>query len=235
MVESSFINLCDSSNEDGSSLPNMVVPFSVNSQLVEKQPLHLDVPQVIPFTRVVDSLKSMSLTLHASFKLKSLNYDTITIEFVNCFPTKFNGDSLFELPHVRHPLGHSAQLQGMDRKYNGHAWYKLQTNNINNVFGLGFQMTKCLGHLYCQNDSCLLFQQSSSCNEVSWIGDYSQPSIVKQCLMKSLIYTISYKFCNSSPTCLQTCSCIMLFTNFQIFQKPQSTWAPIPSNYRRDV
>jgi hypothetical protein len=146
MVESSFINLCDSFNEDGPSHPDVVVPFCVNSQLVKKQPLHLDVPQVIPFTRVVDSWKSMSLTLHASSKLKSLNYGTITIEFVNCFPTKFNGDSLFELLHVRHPLGHSAQLQGMDRKYNGHAWYTLQTSNINNAFGLGFKMTKCLGH-----------------------------------------------------------------------------------------
>ncbi len=75
---------------------------------------------MIPFTRDVDSLKAMSLALHASSKLKSLNYGTITIEFVNCFPTKFNGDILFELP-----LGHFTQLQGMDKKYNGHVWYKL--------------------------------------------------------------------------------------------------------------
>jgi hypothetical protein len=41
MVELAFINLCDSSNEDGPSLPNVVVPLNVNSQLVEEQPLHL--------------------------------------------------------------------------------------------------------------------------------------------------------------------------------------------------
>jgi hypothetical protein len=139
----------------------------------------------------------MSLTLHASFELKSLNYGTITIGFMNCFPTKFNGDILFELLHVHHPLGHSAQLQGMDKKYNGHVWHKLQTSNINNVFGLGFKMTKCLGHLYCRNDSWLLFQCSSLCNEVNWIGDYCQPLIVRQCLVKSFIYTINCKFYNS--------------------------------------
>jgi hypothetical protein len=60
-----------------------------------------------------------------SFELKSLNYDVIKIEFVNCLPTKFNGDILFELPPLHHLLGHSEQLQGMDKKYDGHTWCKL--------------------------------------------------------------------------------------------------------------
>ncbi len=34
------------------------------------------------------------------------------------FP-QFNGDILFELPLIHHPLGHSGQLQGMDKKYDG--------------------------------------------------------------------------------------------------------------------
>jgi hypothetical protein len=62
----------------------------------------------------------MSLTLHACFELKSLDYSAITIEFVNYLPTKFNGDILFELFHVRQPLGHFKQLQVTDRKYDGH-------------------------------------------------------------------------------------------------------------------
>jgi hypothetical protein len=81
--------------------------------------------QVAHFTSIVDSLKVMSLTLQVSSKLKSLNYNAITIEFVNYLPTKFNGDILFEIPPICHPLGHSKQLQGMDRKYNGHDWCKL--------------------------------------------------------------------------------------------------------------
>ncbi len=78
--------------------------------------------QVVAFSNIVDSLKGMSLTPHACFKLKSLDYGAITIEFVNCFPTKFNGDILFELPPSHHLLG---QLQGMSRKFDGHAWCKL--------------------------------------------------------------------------------------------------------------
>jgi hypothetical protein len=45
MVESSFINLCDFSNEDDPSLLDVVVHVYVNFQLAKEQPLHLGVPQ----------------------------------------------------------------------------------------------------------------------------------------------------------------------------------------------
>jgi hypothetical protein len=76
----------------------------------EEQPLHLDVPQVAPFISIIDLLKAMSLTPQTCFELKSLDYDAITIEFVNCLPTKFNGDILFKLPLMCHLLGHFGQL-----------------------------------------------------------------------------------------------------------------------------
>jgi len=82
----------------------------------------MEMPQAVAFSSIVDLLKVMSLTLHTCFKLKSFNYRAIAIEFVNCFP---NGDILFELPPICHPLGHSEQLQGMDKKFDGHAWCKL--------------------------------------------------------------------------------------------------------------
>ncbi len=66
----------------------------------------MDALEVATFSNIIESLKTMSLTLHASFELKSLDYGPITIEFMNCFPTKFNGDILFELCFVRHLLGH---------------------------------------------------------------------------------------------------------------------------------
>jgi hypothetical protein len=94
------------------------------------------VPQVIPFTNIFNWLKVMSLTSHTSSELKSLDYNAIIIKIMNCFPTKFNGDISFELPNVWHLLGHFRQLQGMDRKYDGHVWCELQTNYIKNVFRL---------------------------------------------------------------------------------------------------
>jgi hypothetical protein len=63
----------------------------------------------------------MSFTTHIFSRLKSLDYGAIIIEFVNGFSTKFNNDILFELLPMCHPLRHSGQLEGMDKKYNGHA------------------------------------------------------------------------------------------------------------------
>jgi hypothetical protein len=55
---------------------------------------------------VVDCLKTISLTTHASFELKDLNYDGFRIEIVPCIPTTFNSDVLFELPPFVSPNGH---------------------------------------------------------------------------------------------------------------------------------
>jgi len=81
--------------------------------------------QAATFSNTIELFKVMSLTVHASFELKSLDYGAITIEFMDFFLTKFNGDILFELLLIRYSLGHSKQLQGMDRKYDGHVWFKL--------------------------------------------------------------------------------------------------------------
>ncbi len=49
-------------------------------------------PQAATFISIVESQKVMSLISHTCFELKSLDYGAIIIEFVNCLPTKFNGD-----------------------------------------------------------------------------------------------------------------------------------------------
>jgi hypothetical protein len=48
-------------------------------------------------------------------------------------------------------------------------------------------------------------------NEVNWSGDSSKLSIFGQCLTKSPIYSINFKLCNFSPTCLQICNCKMYY------------------------
>jgi hypothetical protein len=85
----------------------------------------MEVSQVVAFSSIGDLLKAMFLTPHICSELKPLDYMAITIEFVNYLPSKFNGDMLFELPPIHHPLGHFGQLQGMDIKFDGHAWCKL--------------------------------------------------------------------------------------------------------------
>ncbi len=98
---------------------------------------------------VVECLKAMSLIAHASSKLRDLNYNSFCIEIVPCIPTTFNGDVLFELPPLVSLDGHSNQMQGMDRKHDGHVLYKVKMINIKNDFNLNFQRACCLGHLQC--------------------------------------------------------------------------------------
>jgi hypothetical protein len=83
----------------------------------------------------------MSVTPHLSNKLKPLDYNKIKVQNVSFLPITFNNDIIFEFPPIRLPTGHFGQMQGMDRKYNGHAWCKVKTSNIKNNFGLGFRST----------------------------------------------------------------------------------------------
>jgi len=99
ITKSSFINLCDSFDENDCSLPNVIVVL-VNLQ-ADEELLWMEVPQAAIFSIIIDLLNAMFMTMHTCFELKSLDYGAITIVFVNYFLTKFNGDILFELPLIR--------------------------------------------------------------------------------------------------------------------------------------
>ncbi len=58
------------------------------------------------------------------------------------------------------------QMQGMDRKYDGHPWCKVITTNIKNNFGLSFQKAHCLGHLRCLHNDYENFMHIGSRNEI---------------------------------------------------------------------
>jgi hypothetical protein len=72
MTESSFIDLCDSSNEDSPSLPNVVILFCVNFQPAKEQPLHLHVLQVahgVPWRSFMHLAFIVKFNIHAPFLL----------------------------------------------------------------------------------------------------------------------------------------------------------------------
>lgn len=83
ITKSLFTDRCNSCDEDGLALPDVIVLVFVNLRVVKKKPLQMDVSQAMIFSSVVESLKATSLTLHAFSKLKFLDYDAITIKFVN--------------------------------------------------------------------------------------------------------------------------------------------------------
>ncbi len=102
---------------------------------------------------VVECLRAMSFAMHASSKLRDLNYDSLCIEIVLCILTTFNGDVLFKLPPFNSPNSHSSQMQGMNKKHDSHAWYKVKMTNIKDNFNLKFWKAHYLGHLQCWNDA----------------------------------------------------------------------------------
>jgi len=104
IMESSFIDLCDSFDKDDPSLFNVVFIF-VNWWTKEKQPLWKRL-----FSNIVELLKAMSLTLHAHSKLKSLDYGVIKIKYMSWIHRKLDGDIFFEFPFVHHPSKHSRKL-----------------------------------------------------------------------------------------------------------------------------
>jgi hypothetical protein len=82
-------------------------------------------------------LKAKFVQAHLSNEFRSLDYNKIKSQKIIFFPITFNGDIILELMPICFPTSHSRQMQGMDHKYDGHAWCKMKTSNIKNSFGLG--------------------------------------------------------------------------------------------------
>ncbi len=78
----------------------------------------------------------------------------------------FDGDVLFKLLLFFKNVHNHSQMQGMDKKYDGHACYKVIITNIKNSFGLNLRKVHCLGHLRCVQDDCEDFVNFGSYNEI---------------------------------------------------------------------
>jgi hypothetical protein len=76
----------------------------------------------------------MVLLRQTSNKLWTLDYDNIPLQKVQFLFITFNGDVLFKLLPIHSNAHTPSQMQGMNWKYNGHAWCKLVTTNIKNLF-----------------------------------------------------------------------------------------------------
>ncbi len=116
----------------------------------------------------------MSFAPCATLEFKELNYNTLWIKNVPSIISTFDVDILFEFPFIDNPHGHFGYMQGMDKKYNGHSWWKVKTTNIMNDFNLVFHKIRCLGHLQFRNKLCNYFILNGSPNEIAWIGNNVQ-------------------------------------------------------------
>jgi hypothetical protein len=109
---------------------------------------HQSHPPLGSIQYVVSYLRAMVLLGQTSNEVWTLDYDNIPLWKVQFLSIIFYGDVLFELLPIHSNIHNPSQMQGMDKKYDGHAWCKLFTMNIKKSFGFSFRKACCLGHLY---------------------------------------------------------------------------------------
>jgi hypothetical protein len=88
-------------------------------------------------------------------------------------------------------------MQGMDKKYDGHAWLKVTIANIKNNFGLGFRKARWLGHLHCVKTNYNNLVCFGVWNEIAWVKESAQVSLKGQVLLGPPSLSFAYKFCCS--------------------------------------
>jgi hypothetical protein len=93
-------------------------------------------------------------------------------------------------------------MQGMDKKYDGHAWSKLVTTNIKKLFRFSFRKARYLGLLRCVQDDCENFLRFATHNETFWCGECVHIAILGQMTMIPSSSSFGCKFCHSFPFCV---------------------------------
>ena len=145
------------------------VQSSLSPQIVRKETTPLVSPsrnpgqsKVVssPVVSIIHSLMRLGARKRSKSVLSRINFDAIRLQQVDYLPPRYDGDVIFEFP----PLGDhgqntkAKQLRGMDRRYDGHAWSRTITTNIQNDLKLLFRTSSCLGHLRCDNPACEYLQ-----------------------------------------------------------------------------
>lgn len=149
---------------------------------------------------VLQCLCKLSLVLGSRNKLVQIDFDAIKYQKVQFLPARFNGDVLFELPPCRGSTSRARGMEGMDKRYDGHAWCRTMMSNIHNDLGLKFRKLHCIGHLICENTKCDYRTRASKSNETEWIGTTRHPFSLGQ--IPPPDSTVLYKVCRQTPTCL---------------------------------
>ena len=157
---------------------------------------------------IIDSLMCLGDHKRSKSVLSRINFDAIRLQLVDYLPPRYNGDVIFEFP----PLGGNGYntkaklLREMDRRYDGHAWSRTITSNIQNDLKLLFRTSSCLGHLRCDNPACDYLRRdhrTSRVNETEWEGLSEKVFDVGS--KPPTGSTVVCKSCNVPPTCVAVC------------------------------
>jgi hypothetical protein len=176
---------------------------------------HVPVGDVNPTSssRIYESLVAIGNQPIARCMLKIVDLASYPHHMVKYLPRQYNGDAIFELPAIVAPKdGAASRLDGMDRKFDGHAWTEMQTTNLSgSKSDLSFKYVKCMGHLRCMNEECAHFLRSGKYNDLYWDGSSSEvlvpgpdPSVPSKC-------TLVCRYYKTLPTCHRLCPCRMFY------------------------
>ena len=136
---------------------------------------------------IMECLLHLASMHRSQNELSTIDLSTMKHETVPFLPLVFNGDVIFELP----PCGPSSSasgvknLEGMNKRYDGHPWCKLVTTNIHNSDNLKFCKSYCASHLVCENENCEYLKRASKQNETEWSGYTVIPFTASGCPQNS--------------------------------------------------
>lgn len=174
---------------------------SPTQSFLNRPPFH---PTPVDRVSIMESLRRFIGVHRCRNELSTMDLDTVEHHRVQFLPPVFDGDVIFELPPCPSSSSSSSarNLQGMDKRYDGHPWCKLVTTNIHNSDNLKFRKSYCAGHLSCENIECDYLKRASKKNETEWTGYTVFPFAVGDTPPRDC--TLVCKICKKSPTCLST-------------------------------
>ena len=134
-----------------------------------------------------------------------MDLGALTHQQVEFLLPAYNRDAIFELPLCRpSSLSSTAKnLEGMDKRCDGHPWCKLVTTNIHSSDNLKFRKSFCAGHLICENIEYEYFRRAARKNETEKSGSIIFPFAIG--IIPPKDFKLLCKVCKTIPTCLNTC------------------------------
>jgi hypothetical protein len=124
-----------------------------------------------------DTLVALGNQPNAKCFLKIVDPRSFLHVKVKYLPCQYNGNSLFELPAIVASKELATdRLDGMDRKFDGHAWMETHTTNVSSA--------------RCMNKDCPYLLKSNDYNDLYWDGNIhdvlilvSNPPIPSKCTL----------------------------------------------------
>ena len=146
------IQYLSDSNSDGSPTLGSVDHMDSN-QLTDPPPSFASdyiQPSVGKERSVIEALKSLVRLLGSTNEVRNLDYESINVTHVVFLPQQYDGNVVFEFPPaISVPGDVASQMEGMERKHDGHPWCKIFTTNIKNDVDLVLRKSLCAGKFEC--------------------------------------------------------------------------------------